>query len=86
MDVNKSKTISLNSKITKFTLSKTLAHEVGHVLGFNDCYIEYFDRDSDSIIYYELGREDSNLMCSINFGTKIPDSYFAELKKNVCQF
>ena len=86
VDVNKSKTISLNSKITKFTLSKTLAHEVGHVLGFNDCYIEYFYRDSDSIIYYELGREDSNLMCSINFGTKIPDSYFAELKKNVCQF
>jgi hypothetical protein len=86
VNIHKTKTIALNSKLNKFSLFKTFAHEIGHVLGFNDCYIEYFDHQTGQIIYYELGHSDRNLMCSIGFGSQIPASYFEQLIENVCQF
>ncbi len=48
----------------EYLLKKIFAHELGHLLGFNDCYVEYYNEKSKEIIYYEM--DDENLMCSIN--------------------
>ena len=40
----------------------TLSHEFGHVLGFPDCYVEFYDRDIGAIVSYQL--DITNLMCS----------------------
>ena len=42
----------------------TIRHEYGHVLGFQDCYIEFYDTKEKAMIYYEVDVE--NLMCSRN--------------------
>jgi hypothetical protein len=43
---------------------KILSHEFGHILGFNDCYIEYWDQTKRELIYYTL--DSGNIMCSSN--------------------
>lgn len=48
----------MNSAGAKFTIS----HEFGHVLGFPDCYIEFYDEEQDAFINYQLSKTD--LMCS----------------------
>lgn len=40
----------------------TIAHEYGHILGFVDCYLEFFDTNLQAMIYYEL--DSKNIMCS----------------------
>lgn len=40
----------------------TIRHEFGHVLGFEDCYLEFYDAREKAMIYYEI--EVDNLMCS----------------------
>lgn len=40
----------------------TIRHEYGHVLGFVDCYLEFYDVNEKAIIYYEIDID--NLMCS----------------------
>ncbi len=73
------------SKSTKGIMaSKTFAHEFGHVLGFPDCYLEFFEREKNQIIYYELDHKRKNLMCSLRFGEKIPDEYLEELANRSC--
>lgn len=42
----------------------TIRHEYGHVLGFQDCYLEFYDTNEKAIIYYEIDVD--NLMCSRN--------------------
>lgn len=63
---------------------KLLAHEVGHTLGFPDCYIEFYNRQSGELTYYELERAEGNLMCSLEFGRQIPKAYFDQLIKQSC--
>lgn len=55
----------------------TIKHEFGHVLGFPDCYLEFFDSSLSSMTLYELNQED--LMCS-SAGTVLP-SHFEKMKK-----
>ncbi len=40
----------------------TIRHEYGHVLGFEDCYLEFYDTQEQAMIYYEI--DVNNLMCS----------------------
>jgi hypothetical protein len=40
----------------------TIRHEYGHVLGFTDCYLEFYDTIEKAMVYYEI--EVDNLMCS----------------------
>lgn len=40
----------------------TIRHEYGHVLGFVDCYLEFYDVNEKAMIYYEIDID--NLMCS----------------------
>ncbi|OFZ47167.1 MAG: hypothetical protein A2381_14325 [Bdellovibrionales bacterium RIFOXYB1_FULL_37_110] len=62
---------------------KILAHEFGHVLGFNDCYVEFFNQ-ADQFVYYELNGY--NLMCSLNgkFPLKIPSIYMRQVASKYC--
>lgn len=41
---------------------RTLRHEFGHVLGFPDCYLEFFDVGANALVNYQL--DAGNIMCS----------------------
>ncbi len=55
----------------------TIRHEYGHVLGFQDCYLEFYDTNESAMIYYEIDVD--NLMCSRNGHLK--DTHINELKR-----
>ncbi len=42
----------------------TLAHEIGHTMGFVDCYVEFWDSTLPGFVYYNL--DQTNLMCSLS--------------------
>jgi len=76
--------IELSSSLNGEIAAKTFAHEFGHVLGFPDCYLEFFERENNQVVYYELDHERKNLMCSLRFGSKIPNNYLEELSQKSC--
>ena len=53
----------------------TIRHEYGHVLGFEDCYLEFFDTNEKAMIYYEI--DVNNIMCSRN--GKIQATHFNQI-------
>lgn len=55
-------TMDGNRSINEYTARWTIRHEYGHVLGFPDCYLEFFDEESGTMINYQL--DVSDLMCS----------------------
>ncbi len=59
---------------------KVLAHEIGHVFGFKDCYVEFFDCPLQELIYYEIDNQD--LMCSL--AGNVLEKHFIKLKKFKC--
>jgi len=67
----------LDNKFNLDNIKETIAHEFGHALGLSDCYIEFYDRDLKTIVYYSL--ESDNMMCSAG-GIFTEKSYLA-LKK-----
>lgn len=68
------------------TTKRILAHEFGHVLGFPDCYIEFFDYSKKELIYYEISKEIRNIMCSLKEDTQVDEPYFSQLIENSCLF
>lgn len=56
----------------------TIRHEYGHVLGFSDCYLEFYDTNEKAMIYYET--EVDNLMCSRS--GHIKPTHFEQLQKS----
>ncbi len=63
---------------------KLLAHELGHTLGFPDCYVEFYNRQSGELTYYELQRAEGNLMCSLEYGRLVPKDYLDQLIERSC--
>ena len=55
----------------------TIRHEFGHVLGFPDCYLEFYNKESKEMIYYTI--EPDNLMCA--WGGSLKPKYVDELKR-----
>ncbi len=55
----------------------TIRHEFGHILGFPDCYLEFYDRAKEEMIYYTI--ETDNLMCA--WGGKLKPMHLEELKR-----
>ena len=76
--------IILDSNLDNSNLEMVLSHEIGHVLGFKDCYVEFFDNHSREIVYYEIEKFGDNLMCSVSKGQSVPDDYFNQLLIKNC--
>jgi hypothetical protein len=55
-------TMDGNRNIGEYTSRWTIRHEYGHVLGFPDCYLEFYDSAAGEMIQYQL--DITNLMCS----------------------
>ncbi|TWW10502.1 hypothetical protein E3A20_06520 [Planctomyces bekefii] len=51
-----------NRNIDEYSSRWTIRHEYGHVLGFPDCYLEFYDVDEGVMVSYQL--DITNLMCS----------------------
>jgi hypothetical protein len=51
-----------NEPLTEYLSKWTIRHEFGHLLGFKDCYVEYYDTKLQAIVNYPL--DPLNLMCS----------------------
>ena len=79
------KVINMSKQLTYKRLMLVFAHEIGHVLGFPDCYLEFYDQDKKEAIYYDLDFDSDNLMCDIHFGAQAPDDYLDQLAKSACK-
>lgn len=55
-------TMNANQPLTEYDAQWTIRHEYGHVLGFPDCYVEFYVRSRNVIINYQLDIDD--IMCS----------------------
>lgn len=55
----------------------TIRHEFGHILGFPDCYLEFYNSTEKTMTYYTI--EPDNLMCA--WGGKLQPSHETELRK-----
>lgn len=54
--------IQWDPTLDRVELVRSLAHELGHLIGFADTYINFWDADAQGVVYYELDR--TNLMSS----------------------
>ncbi|MBT3980400.1 MAG: hypothetical protein HOE90_03555 [Bacteriovoracaceae bacterium] len=77
----RTRVISMNRKTFQYDelTGVILAHEFGHVLGFKDCYHEFWDNDEDGYVFYKV--DVTNVMCS-NAGD-VKDFHFEQLLKNM---
>ena len=55
----------------------TIRHEYGHVLGFPDCYLEFYDTNLNQMVQYQL--DITNLMCSRR--VHLQQSHYDEMKR-----
>lgn len=70
-------TMDANAPLTEYDVQWTIRHEYGHVLGFPDCYIEFYDEAEEAFVNYQLDVTD--LMCSRRGHLK--QRHFDELKR-----
>ncbi|MGZ3656545.1 MAG: hypothetical protein ACXVCS_13375 [Bdellovibrionota bacterium] len=72
-------TIILNATqpLTEYDAQWTIRHEFGHVLGFPDCYVEFYEKERNVIVNYQFDVD--NLMCSRR--GHIQERHVAELKR-----
>jgi hypothetical protein len=66
-----------NEPISEYSSQWVIRHEFGHLLGFRDCYVEFYDEEAKAIVNYQLDITD--IMCS-GVGTVKP-SHYERLKK-----
>ena len=57
-------TITMDKKapLSEWDTQWTIRHEFGHVLGFPDCYLEFYDEHEKAMMGYQI--DTTNLMCS----------------------
>lgn len=55
-------TMDENTPLTEWEVQWVIRHEFGHVLGFPDCYIEFYSESEKAMVNYQL--DTTNLMCS----------------------
>ncbi len=70
-------TMDGNRAIGEYSSRWTIRHEYGHVLGFPDCYLEFFDTSTNQMVQYQL--DITNLMCSRR--GVLQQSHFDEMKR-----
>jgi hypothetical protein len=66
-----------NQPLTEWLAKWTIRHEFGHVLGFPDCYIEFYDDSTKAFISYPI--DTTNLMCSRK--GKLKKSHYLEMQR-----
>ncbi len=67
-----------NAPLTEWDVQWTIRHEFGHVLGFPDCYLEFYDASRGVIINYQFDTTD--LMCSRS--GRLKERHFTEMKQH----
>lgn len=55
-------TMDTNRDIDEYLTRWTIRHEFGHVLGFSDCYVEFYDTTRKVMMNYQI--DITNIMCS----------------------
>jgi hypothetical protein len=70
-------TMDQNTPLSDWEVNWTIRHEFGHVLGFLDCYIEFYDEPNQTMVAYQLDL--TNLMCSRKGNLK--ETHYDELKR-----
>lgn len=77
-------TMDANRPLNEYIITWAIRHEFGHVLGFPDCYAEFYDDDAEVMINYQL--DITNLMCSrrghlqkLHY-TALKDAYYKDQK------
>lgn len=55
-------TMDANLDLGEWDNMWTIRHEFGHVIGFPDCYVEFYDAPNAVIVNYQL--DTTNMMCS----------------------
>jgi hypothetical protein len=83
---NNNRIVYLSTQQDLGTTKRVLAHEFGHVLGFPDCYIEFFDDSKKELVYYEISKNNTNIMCSLKDNVVVPDDYTTQLAEKSCLF
>ena len=66
-----------NQSVEEYESQWTIRHEFGHVLGFLDCYLEFYDTAQNAFVNYQL--DTSDLMCSRAGNMK--ERLYTELKR-----
>lgn len=70
-------TMDPNGIFESYSAQNTMKHEMGHVLGFPDCYVEFFDDEMNAFVNYQLDTTD--LMCS--GGGRMNERMYLELTR-----
>ena len=70
-------TMDDNAPLTEWDVQWTIRHEFGHVVGFPDCYIEFYDTQAQEMVNYQLDITD--LMCSR--AGKLQAHHYEEMRK-----
>ena len=70
-------TMDANTPLSEYDVQWTIRHEYGHVIGFPDCYHEFYDEEEEAFVSYQL--DVTNLMCSRR--GKLKQTHFDELKR-----
>jgi len=71
-------TMDGNAPLTEWDVQWTIRHEFGHVLGFPDCYVEFYDKGLKAMVNYQI--DITNMMCSR--AGKMQEIHYSEMKKN----
>ncbi len=66
-----------NTSLDEYDTQWTIRHEFGHILGFPDCYLEYFDSEQGMMVYYQI--DTNNIMCSRR--GQLQPTHFEELQQ-----
>jgi hypothetical protein len=70
-------TMDANTPLNDWENGWIIRHEFGHVLGFPDCYVEFYDTSKQAMINYQL--DITNLMCSRMGNLK--QTHYDEMKR-----
>lgn len=67
-----------NRNLQEYAVKWTIRHEFGHILGLPDCYVEFYDKQKEVMINYQI--DITNLMCSRR--GHLQEKHVEQLKKN----
>jgi hypothetical protein len=70
-------TMDANVPVEEYEVQWIIRHEFGHVLGFPDCYVEFYDTEAEAMVNYQV--DISDLMCSR--AGNLLERHYAEMKR-----